>query len=86
MECCLSKGELIRLDGRTGGMSIRCNIGSIWLTCGDGADHLIAAGRTFELPPRRTAVLEAMETAGFYLSEPVADGHREHHPIMAFTV
>jgi len=85
MECCLSKGELIKLDGGTSGLVLRCTLGAVWLTCGDGADYLLSAGRSFELAARRSAVIEALETSGFYLGEPAAAGEIVRRPIMGFT-
>lgn len=78
MEFCLKKGELIRVDGGNEGLILRCTGGAVWLTCGDGADYLICAGRSFELGPHRAAVTEALETAGFYLEEPTAAGDLSH--------
>lgn len=84
MECCLSRGELIRLDGGVKGVVLRCRSGAVWLTCGDGADYLIRAGRSFELPPRRTAVAEALETVEFHLGEAAKAGDKIHGPLMGF--
>ena len=86
MECCLAKGELIRLDGGSGGVLLRCTGGTVWLTCGDGADYLICAGRSFELAPHRIAVTEALESAEFYLGEPAAAGDVLHKPVIRFAV
>ncbi len=80
MECCLAEGELIRLDGGTAGLVLRCTGGTVWLTCGDGADYLVSAGRSFELPAGRLAVAEALETAEFCLGEPAAD--MRHKPVI----
>jgi len=74
MECCLAKGELIRLDGGTGGLVVRCTAGAVWLTCGDGVDYLLSAGRSFELAAGRIAVSEALESAEIFLGEPAAAG------------
>lgn len=82
MECCLAKGELIRLDGGTEGLVLRCTGGAVWLTCGDGADYLISAGRSFELGPHRIAVTEALESAEFYLGEPAAAGAALHTAVI----
>ena len=82
MECCLAKGELIRLAGGTGGLVLRCSGGTVWLTCGDGADYLVRAGRSFDLPAHRTAVAEALESAEFYLGEPAAAGVMLHKPVI----
>jgi hypothetical protein len=84
MECCLAKGELIRLDGGSGGLVLRLASGAVWLTCGDGADYLIRAGRSFELPAHQTAVTEALESAGFFLGEPAVAGSMQHKPVVGF--
>jgi Protein of unknown function (DUF2917) len=84
MECSLAKGELIRLDGGTGGLVLRCTGGTVWLTCGDGADYLIRAGRSFELAAHRTAVTEALESAEFCLGEALAAGDLLHRPVIGF--
>jgi len=84
MECSLAKGELIRLDGGSGGLVLRVTGGAVWLTCGDGADYLIRAGRSFELPAHQTAVIEALESAEFYLGEPAVVGSMQHKPVIGF--
>lgn len=82
MECCLAEGELIRLDGGTDGLVLRCMGGTVWLTCGDGADYLVLVGRSFELPAGRIAVAEALEPAEFCLAEPATD--MLHKPLIRF--
>jgi len=84
MECCLAKGEVIRLDGASGGLVLRCSGGTVWLTCGDGADYLIRSGGSFELPPHLVAVAEALEAAEFYLGESAAAGDMLHKPVIGF--
>jgi len=74
MECCLSQGELVRLDGGSNGLVLRCTLGTVWLTCGDGVDYLLTAGRSFELAPRQSAMIEALAGAEFCLGEPAAAG------------
>jgi Protein of unknown function (DUF2917) len=86
MECCLAKGELIRLDGGPGGVILRCSGGTVWLTCGDGADYLISAGRSIKLPAHSVAVAEALEPAGFCLGEPAAAGDMLHRPVIGFAL
>ena len=63
MECCLAKGELIRLDGGTDGAVLRCTKGTVWLTCGDGRDYLLSAGKSFAIAARQVAVAEALQKA-----------------------
>ena len=82
MECCLAKGELIRLDGGSNGLVLRCTSGAVWLTCGDGADYLISAGRSFELAAGRIAVSEALESAEFFLGEPALAGEVQHKAVI----
>jgi hypothetical protein len=84
MECCLEKGELIRLDGGNTGLILRCEGGTLWLTCGDGADYLVHAGRSFELPAGRIATAEALESAEFYLAEPATAGDMLHKAVIGF--
>jgi len=82
MECFLSRDELLRLDGGRGGLVLRCVRGTVWLTCGDGADYLISSGRSFELSPRMGAIVEALVSAEFFLGEPAAEGRAVHGATM----
>lgn len=82
MECFLSRDELLRLDGGRGGLVLRCLRGTVWVTCGDGADYLVSSGRNFELPPRTGAIVEALEPAEFRLGEPAAEGRAVHGATM----
>ena len=70
MECSLSQGELIRLDGEKDGVILRCTSGIIWLTCGDGRDYLLSAGNSFELSARQVAVAEALHAAECTVGKP----------------
>lgn len=72
MECRLSQGELIRLDGGKDGVILRCSSGTIWLTCGDGRDYLLSAGKSFELAARQFAVGEALRAAECTVGKPVS--------------
>ncbi|HXE95516.1 MAG TPA: DUF2917 domain-containing protein [Dongiaceae bacterium] len=63
MECGLAEGELIRLDGGKGGTVLRCTSGTIWVTCGDGRDYLLSAGKSFAITARQFVVAEALQTA-----------------------
>lgn len=74
MECSLSQGELIRLDGETDGVIIRCTGGTIWLTCGDGRDYLVSAGNSFALGAGQFAVAEALHKAECTLVKPAFAG------------
>jgi hypothetical protein len=69
MECSLVTGELVRLDGGSGGVRLRCLSGTLWLTRGDGVDYLLAPGTPFDLAPRTEALVEALGTAHLRLEE-----------------
>lgn len=84
MECILTKGELIRLDGGKGGLFLRCVTGTVWLTCGDGADYLISAGSSFKISARQIAVAEALAPVEFYLDEALVTSNMLHKPIIGF--
>jgi hypothetical protein len=62
MEWCLAQGELVRIDGERDGVTLRCTSGTIWLTCGDGRDYLLSAGKSFNVNASQTAVAEALQT------------------------
>lgn len=85
MDCCLAKGELIRVDGGKAGLGLRCSGGALWLTCGDGADYLLTAGCSHELSARRIAIIEALVITEFCLGEPAASEEKEHRPLMGFS-
>ncbi len=72
MECCLPKGELVKLDGGKAGLTLRCTSGLVWLTRGDGRDYLIAAGRSFELASGEMALVEALQSSELQLGEPAS--------------
>lgn len=82
MECSLSQGELIRLDGEKGGVILRCTSGTIWLTCGDGRDYLLSAGNSFELAARQAAVAEALQAAECTLGKPLLAGNPLQRPVI----
>lgn len=84
MECSLKKGELIRLDGGKNGLALHCMTGTLWLTTGDGRDHLINAGTGFEVPLDKVAVAEALETSEFRLGETLLVDSMLHKPITGF--
>ncbi|MDD2898754.1 MAG: DUF2917 domain-containing protein [Desulfuromonadaceae bacterium] len=63
MECCLAQGELIRVNGEKDGVTLRCTHGTVWLTCGDGRDYLLTAGKSFVIHAGQFAVAEALQTA-----------------------
>lgn len=82
MECTLSQGELIRLDGEKDGVIMRCGSGTIWLTCGDGRDYLLSAGKSFELAAGQVAVAEALQTAECTLGKPLLTGNSLQRPVI----
>lgn len=84
MECCLTKGELIRLDGGKDGLLLHCMAGTVWLTSGDGADFLIRAGKRIEIPASRIAVAEALEPAEFRLGDASPANPMLHKPLTGF--
>lgn len=61
MEICLVKGELIRMDGGKNGLELRCPVGLVWVTKGDGADYLISGNKRIMLEKRESALVEALE-------------------------
>lgn len=63
MEICLAKGELIRLDGGKSGIELRCPVGLVWVTKGDGADYLISGGKRIMLDKGESALVEALEAS-----------------------
>ena len=69
MECCLAPKELLRLDGGTVGVRVRCTSGTVWLTKGDGVDYIIPCGRIFDLPAGESALVEALEPATIHLGD-----------------
>ena len=82
MECSLSQGELIRLDGEKDGVILRCSSGTIWLTCGDGRDYLLSAGNSFELAAGQVAVAEALQAAECTLGKPLSAHNPLQRPVI----
>lgn len=74
MECCLAQGELIKLDGRKEGVTIRCASGSVWLTKEDGADYMIKAGRRMTLTPGESGLIEALCQSEIIIGSPALAG------------
>jgi hypothetical protein len=70
MECCLAQGELLRLAGEKNGVTLRCTSGVIWLTCGDGRDYLLSAGKSFLIAAGQVAVAEALQMAECTVAKP----------------
>jgi hypothetical protein len=71
MECCLGQGELIRVAGGKEGVTLRCSRGTVWLTCGNGVDYLLHAGKSFTVAANQVAVVEALQTAECTLVKPL---------------
>ena len=82
MECCLAPGELIRFDGGKNGAVLRCTNGTIWLTCGDGRDYLLSAGKSFTIAARQVAVAEALQTAECTLGKPASARTISQSPVI----
>jgi hypothetical protein len=74
MEYCLSKGELIRLEGGKGGLTLCCTAGTVWLTKGDGIDYLVPAGSRAQLARGEHALVEALTPSGLRLGNAEAAG------------
>lgn len=70
MECCLAQGELIRVDGKKEGVTLRCTSGIIWLTSGDGRDYLLSAGKSFAVEAHTIVVAEALQASECTLGKP----------------
>lgn len=81
MEFCLGTGDLLRLKGSREGFGLRCLEGTIWLTKGDGVDHLVHRGNKFVLSVGETAVVEALGSAEVRL-EAVACARNGSGPIL----
>ena len=84
MECCLAQGELLRLDGGKDGAVLRCTSGTVWLTCGDGQDYLLSAGKSFEVAAHQVAVAEALQKAECTLGKPASSRTISQSPVIRF--
>jgi hypothetical protein len=82
MECCLAQGELIRVNGEKDGVILRCTCGTVWLTCGDGRDYLLGAGKTFTVAAGQTAIAEALSPSECSLGKPQRAGSPLHNPVI----
>lgn len=74
MECNLGQGDLLRLEGKPKGVVLHCLKGTVWLTQGDGTDHLISEGRSFEMKAGTAAVVEALGSAEIRLQAAASVG------------
>lgn len=73
MECWLGQGELIRVDGGKEGVTLHCSSGTVWLTCGNGVDYLLHAGKSFVVAANQVAVAEALLAAECTLVKPITE-------------
>lgn len=73
MEWCIGKGELLRLESGTTGLTLRCASGIVWITRGDGADYLLAPGRCFDLARGENALVEGLQASELHLGQPVQE-------------
>ena len=80
MECSLAQGELIRVAGEREGVVLRCTSGVIWVTCGDGRDYLLTAGKSFDIAAGQVAVAEALKKAECTLGKPASIRAQKHVP------
>jgi Protein of unknown function (DUF2917) len=83
MECYLAQGELIRFDGGKDGATLRCTSGTVWLTCGDGRDYLLFAGKSFVIGTKQVAVVEALNSAECTLAKTYIYSHSVHRPVFS---
>jgi len=74
MECCLDKGELMRLTGGRSGLVLRCLKGTIWITIGDGMDYLVQQGSFLELKAGASALAEGLNSAEMRLEAASYEG------------
>lgn len=74
MECCLEKGELMRLKAGAEGLTLRSLKGTVWLTVGDGKDYLLQPGTRFEVQKGMSAIAEALDPVEMRLDSPRYDG------------
>ena len=82
MECCLGQGELIRVDGGKEGVMLRCSSGTVWLTCGNGVDYLLHAGKSFAVAAYQVAVVEALQAAECTLVKPLSERNHVMRPVI----
>lgn len=74
MELCLDKGELLRVEAGTEGLTLRCLKGTIWLTVGNGRDYLLQPGARFEVKRGMSAIAEALAPVEMRLHPAPYDG------------
>ena len=67
MDCTLSKGDLLRINGQPRGGVLRCLQGTVWITNGNGLDYLVHEGNLFRLDAAATALVEALGPAEVHL-------------------
>ncbi len=82
MDCCLERGEVVRLDCTKDGINLRCVSGRIWVTTGDGRDYLLSAGKSLPLPAGILAVVEALQAAECAVMKPLPACNAVQRPII----
>jgi hypothetical protein len=70
MECCLGKGEVMRISGGETGIVLRSRRGTLWITTGEAADYLIHEGRCLEVAAGASALVEALGSAEMQIELP----------------
>lgn len=84
MKYCLTQGELIRFVGGKEDSVIRCTSGTLWLTCGDGRDYLLGAGKSFTVTAGQFAVVEALLSSECFLSKAPYSEKTLQRPVISF--
>jgi hypothetical protein len=84
MKYCLTQGELIRLAGGKEDLVLRCTSGTLWLTCGDGRDYLLSAGKSFTIAAGLFAVAEALQPAECILGKTQTAANTLQRPVISF--
>jgi hypothetical protein len=84
MKYCLTQGELIRLAGGKVEMDLRCTSGTLWLTCGDGRDYLLSAGKSFTIAAGLFAVAEALQPTECILGKTQIADNALQRPVISF--
>jgi hypothetical protein len=70
MECCLGKGEVMRISGGETGIVLRSRRGTLWVTTGEATDYLIHESRFLELAAGASALVEALGSAEMQIEFP----------------
>ena len=71
MRFTLKRGDLIRLEGKARGVTVRCESGVLWVTQkGQEQDGLLKAGGRLETQSRGRIVIWAFSDAVFLITDP----------------